>query len=119
MSRELTHATEKTKLETKFEKSMGHEAAAKMVSDHEAMSKEQLEERMLDLAKTHQGIINTRNADETLSDLKAQVSSQSKTYNDQLKANADLVRFVALVISDKFGDDLMDLKTQPESEDEE
>jgi len=116
MSREITLATEKTKLEEKFVKEMGHEAAAKLVSDHEGMTKEQLEARMLELAKTRQGIINTRNSDEVLSDLKAEVSQHSKKYTNQLKGNDNLTRFAALVMSEKFGDELMDLQVPEEEE---
>ena len=119
MSREITLATEKQKLEEKFVKEMGHEAAAKFVSDHEGMTKEQLEARMLELAKTRQGIINTKNSDEVLSDLKAQVRSHGKKYSDQLKGNDNLTRFAALLMSEKFGDKLMDLQTPAEDEDEE
>jgi hypothetical protein len=116
MSRELTFATEKTKLETKFEKKMGHEAYAKMVTEHEAMSKEQLEARMLELAKTHQGIINTRNSDVELEDAKQEVQRHAQPYKDQIKANQDLVRYVSLVMSEKFGDKLMDLQKAEENE---
>lgn len=112
MSRELDMLTEKTKLEKKLKSRLGDDAAMKLVSDHEAMSKEQLDARLLELSKTQQGIINTKNADTVLADLKEQVKEQSKTHNDQLRANKELTRFVSLVISEKYGDKLMDLQTQ-------
>jgi hypothetical protein len=114
MSREIDMLTEKAKLEKKFKSRLGESNALELVAKHESMSKEQLEERMLELAKTGQGIINTKNADKELNDLKDQVREQSKTHNDQLRANKELTRFVSLLISEKYGDKLMDLQTEDE-----
>lgn len=116
MSREITLATEKTKLEQKFENRIGIEASQKMVADLGAMTKAELENQMLALAKTHQGIINTRNSDEILSDLKAQAKEHNRTYTEQLSANKDLIRYVSLLVSDKFGDELMDRTVEKDEE---
>lgn len=114
MSDQLMQDMEKTKLEKKLARRTSKGQAEKYVAELESMTKEQLEERLLELSKTNQGIINTRNADAELQRLKDQVSMQNGEYNRQLTANKELQRLVSLVISDRFGDELMDRKVEAE-----
>lgn len=110
--------TEKTKLEEKLAKSRGPKAAQEFVAELEGLTKEQLEKRLLDYAKTAQGIINTRNSDKVLADLAAEVAGHRRGYTEQLNGNKDLTRLVSLIISEKFGDELMDLKVSEEDAEE-
>jgi hypothetical protein len=119
MSRELTLQTEKTKLEEKFEKRLGIGAARELVKVLEQMTKPALEARLLALAKANQGIINTKNSDEKLEELKYQKSVAEAPYREQVQANKELTRFVSLLISDKFGDEAMDIKKVEQVEKEE
>jgi hypothetical protein len=117
MSREITLKTEREKLESKFIKEMGDSPAADFIKKHAHMTKEELEARVLDLAKTHQGILNTRNADTDLSKRREEVRDLSKGYNEQLRGNKNLTRYVSLLISENFGDELMDLQTSTTGQD--
>lgn len=110
MSRELTLQTEKTKLEEKLEKERGYDEARKIIADLESMTKEQLEDKLLEYSKTAQGLINTKNSDEKLIALQAQVREANKIHNDGIRRNKDHQRLVSLIISEKYGDELMDVK---------
>lgn len=110
---------EKMKLEQKLEKERGEKVAREFVAELERMDKPALEAKLLEYSKTAQGLINTKNADETLASLKAQVSEQSKTHNDGIKRNKDHQRLVSIIISEKYGDQLMDLKETKETSEEE
>lgn len=114
----LMEDVERTKLTKKLARRIGPGEASEMIADLESESQEELEQRLLDLAKTQQGIVNTRNADQELSKLAEEVSYRRREYTTQLSANKDLQRLVSLVISERFGDALMDLKTVSTSEDE-
>ena len=107
---EVSLETEKTKLERKIRKERGADEAEKYVSELENSTKEQLEERLLELSKTGQGLINTKKADEKLQNLKDQLREANATHNENIRRNKDHQRLVSLVISEKFGDDLMDVK---------
>lgn len=116
MSDQLMQDMEKTKLEKKLARRTSVREAQEYTNKLENETKEQLEERLLELSKTQQGIINTRNADQELANLKAKVSFQNGEYNRQLTANKELQRLVSLVISDRFGDELMDRKVEADDE---
>lgn len=118
MSDQLMQDLEKTKLEKKLARRTSVREAQEYSQKLENETKEQLEERLLELSKTQQGIINTRNADQELANLKAKVSFQNGEYNRQLTANKELQRLVSLVISDRFGDELMDRKVEADDEGE-
>lgn len=110
--------TEKEKLEKKLAKERGLTKALEHVAELENSTKEQLEERLLDLSKTGQGLINTKNADATLKRLKDQVREQSALHNENIRRNKEHQRLVSIIISDKFGDELMDVKDKSEANDE-
>ena len=114
---EITLETEKTKLERKLIKERGQEAAASYIADLEHSDKETLEARLLELSKTGQGLINTRNADKELNLLKEKVRAASAPHNENIRRNKDHQRLVSLIISEKFGDKLMDLSKSDSSED--
>ena len=107
---DLSLETEKTKLERKLKKERGAEEAEKVMSELERCSKEELEARLLDLSKTGQGLINIKKADTALQALKDQVTEGNRVHNENIRRNKDHQRLVSLVISEKFGDDLMDVK---------
>ncbi len=107
---EISLETEKAKLEKKLRKERGAEEADKHISELERCSKEELENRLLELSKTGQGLINTKKADVKLQELKDQLREANATHNENIRRNKDHQRLVSLVISEKFGDDLMDVK---------
>lgn len=117
MGREITLQTEKTKLEEKLVKERGIDAAQKFVAELEQMSKEQLEEKLLEYSKTGQGLINTKKADADLQLLQDKVREANRGHNEGIRRNKDHVRLVSLIISEKFGDELMDVKEKAEQED--
>lgn len=119
MSRELTLEKEKTKLEKKLEKERGKSAAREYITELENMTKEQLEQKLLDYSKTAQGLINTKNADEELQTLKDRKAALERDHNTGIRRNKEHQRLVSLIISEKFGDELMDLKEKADSEDSE
>lgn len=106
----MNQDNEKTKLEKKLAGRIGDNAAAEQIISLERLTKDQLDEQLLDLSKTHQGIINTRNADNELAQTKAKATELGRPYREQISANKELQRLVSLIISDKFGDELMDIK---------
>lgn len=115
---EISLKTEKTKLEDKLIKERGEKAAMKYVAELEHKTKEELEEVLLDLSKTGQGLINTKNADHELQGLKDKVREQSRTHNEGIRRNKDHQRLVSLIISDRFGDELMDVRKPADVEEE-
>lgn len=109
-------AIEKSKLEDKLAKERGPQKAMEIVAELESMDKEALEAKLLEYSKTGQGLINTKNADVVLQDLKDKIREQSRTHNEGIRRNKDHIRLVSLIISEKFGDELMDLKKPSEQE---
>lgn len=107
---EISLEKEKTKLEKKLIKERGKKEAMEYVVKLEHSSREELDERLLELSKTAQGLINTKNADTTLKNLKDQVSERNRLHNDNIRRNKEHQRFVSLVISERFGDELMDVR---------
>lgn len=112
----LSLETEKTKLERKLRKERGADESAEYIQKLEQSSKEELEGRLLELSKTGQGLINTKNADIDLRNLKAQASERSRMHNESIRRNKEHQRYVSLIISDKFGDELMDVQTPQEDQ---
>lgn len=111
-------STERTKLERKLIRERGLDEADKYISELDRLNKEELETRLLDLSKTGQGLINTKNADEELQNLRAKVSEMSRVHNDSIRRNKDHQRLVSIIISERFGDELMDLKVESEDAEE-
>lgn len=108
MSQQLSLQTERTDLETKFLKQMGERDFQTFQNKVDGCSKEELETMLLDYAKTLQGIINTKKRDKELERLRVEKNAIQSLYTAQMTGNKDLTRYVALTISDKYGDQLMD-----------
>lgn len=119
MSRELTLEKEKTKLEKKLEKERGKTAAREYIAELENMTKEQLEDKLLEYSKTAQGLINTKNADEELQSLKDRKAALERDHNTGIRRNKEHQRLVSLIISEKFGDELMDIRKGADADNEE
>jgi hypothetical protein len=117
MSREITLEKEKTKLEKKLAKERGKREAEEYIAELESMDKEALEKKLLEYSKTGQGLINTKNADTELQSLKDRIRDQNRLHNEGIRRNKDHQRLISLIISDKFGDELMDVKEASELED--
>jgi hypothetical protein len=111
---EVTRETEKAKLESKLAAERGKSAAEEYVAELESSTKEQLENRLLDLSKTGQGLINTKNSDSELVAAQEKSRELSRTHNTSIRRNKDHQRLVSLIISDKFGDELMDVREKSE-----
>ena len=65
------------------------------------MDKEELDEKLLELAKYRTSLIDTKAKDRELEIAKARASSLEKPYNDDLKANLEKQRFVTLIMKDE------------------
>jgi tRNA A22 N-methylase len=72
--------------------------------------KAKLNEKMLDLAKYQQGLENLKNIDTKLQEAKAVVASCNANHKIDKLATQKRLRLVALLISERFGDPIMDMK---------
>lgn len=102
--------TERTKLETWLKKntdSIGFKELTDLVN---LGDKKQLEVKMLELAKTIQGVNNTEAKDAKLKQLSDQVKAGKALYKEQRAGAEKRTRLIALAISERFGDVLMDPK---------
>jgi hypothetical protein len=82
----------------KLEKQLNDETLA---SELRGLTKKELEFKLLELAKHAQEIVTTRNSDEELTDAKNVVKELSAPYNDQLKGNKLMSRFIHLLVKEK------------------
>ena len=80
------------------------------------MDKEQLDAKLLELAKYRTALIDTKAKDRDLELAKARASSLEKPYNDDLKANLEKQRFITLVMKDEG---FLEEKFLPKEEDNE
>lgn len=94
---ELTLEKETTKLE-KFLKKEGRQD---FIDEMRAATPDQLEAKLLGLAKHAQEITNTRDSDEELRAAKERAKSLGATYREQKKMNDKLARFVALMMQEQ------------------
>lgn len=115
---DIMNVLEKEKLEKKLARRMGPSKAMEFVAELERMDKRELEGKLLGYAKHAQAIQNTKNADKALQDARDLVSGLSAPYREQLTANKELQRLVSLLISEKFGDEDMDLKVSQDDAEE-
>ena len=65
------------------------------------MDKDQLDTKLLDLAKYRTSIIDTQKKDQDLELAKARASQLEKPYKDDLKANLEKQRFITLIMKDE------------------
>ena len=77
-------------------------------------SKEDLEAKMLETAKYQQGLKNLKDADQKLAEAKALVAERNSHHKLDAKVTEKRLRLIGLVISERFGDKIMDLKPSGE-----
>ncbi len=82
----------------KLEKQLNDETLA---SELRGLTKKELEFKLLELAKHAQEIVTTRNDDEALTCAKNVVKDLNAPYNDQLKGNKLMARFIHLLVKEK------------------
>ena len=102
MSDELMKDKEIVKLEKTL---VNNRYQAEFVQEVRNMDKQQLDAKLLDLAKYAQAVDSTRKSDQKLKDAKDVVKGLNKPYTDDIKYNREKARFVALIMEDKFGDE--------------
>lgn len=81
----------------KLEEKLG----ASFASEIRCLTKEQLEKRLLELAKNREEIVTSKKEDEKLNDAKEQVKYLNEPYKDAMKVVQEKSRFIALVLKDK------------------
>jgi hypothetical protein len=86
---------ELTKLEEKLEPSF--------TSEIRCLTKEQLEKRLLELAKNREEITTSRKEDEKLNEAKEQVKYLNEPYKDAMGVVQKKSRFIALILTEKEG----------------
>lgn len=82
----------------KLEKKLGKEYVAELRN----LSKTELDQKMLDLAKYEQELITTKNDDEELETAKDKVKNLESPYKQDLAFNKARRRFVSLLLKEKF-----------------
>lgn len=85
---------------TKLEKYLRKQGRKDFIDEMRAASDGTLESKLLSLAKHDQEIRNTMAKDEELIKAKERKADLEATYKEQLRMNAKLARFVALVMQD-------------------
>lgn len=91
---ELTLEKETTKLEKFLIKNDRRD----FVDDMRGGSRESLDAKLLSLAKHREDIKNTRAKDEKLESVAKEKKELERPYNEQLKFNEKMARFVALIM---------------------
>lgn len=84
---------------TKIERALNDE---EYVAELEGMSKVELEQKLLGLAKHEQEIISTKNNDDELNAAKRKASVLGSPYREQLKFNKLKARLVNLILKEKY-----------------
>ncbi len=99
MGRSVTDDTERTKLE-KYLKKQGR---SELVESLQAFNNEQLKNRLKDQAIHEQVTLNERDNDGTLKKAKATARELSSSYNEQLRMNKKICRYISTLLEDKGG----------------
>lgn len=86
---------------TKLEKYLVKEGRKDFIDEIRAASPEQLDAKLLGLAKHDQEINNTKAKDADLQAAKDKAKELGAVYRDQLRMNKKLTRFVALVMKEQ------------------
>lgn len=97
MSDELSQHKEKTKVE----KYLKNQMRGDFVESVDSMTREELDSKLLSLAKHRQDITNTMQRDEQLRDAKEEVKVLKAPYNEQKRMNEKMARYVSLVMQDR------------------
>ena len=97
MSEELTQEKEITKLE----KSLKNKNQFDFVLEMRELNVDQLDKKMLDLAKYKEELQNTKNSDEKLIEAKAIAKELERPYREDKKMNEVKRRFVSLIMKEK------------------
>lgn len=69
-----------------------------------------LEVKMLETAKYQQGLRNLKDADKKLQEAKATVAECNRCHKEDKLATEKRLRLIALAISERFGDKIMDIR---------
>lgn len=96
MSQEITLEKEVYKLE----KYLKRNGSPNLVEDLRRLSLEQLKKRMQDQAIHKQDTITEKQNDQALNELKDKVREMNSTYNDQIRMNDKISRFISLLMKD-------------------
>lgn len=96
---------------TKLERYLNKEGFKNLVEEVRAASPDTLDAKLLGIAKHNQEIQNTKNEDRELKRARENVSMLGATYREQLRNNAKIARFIALVMQER-GVDLAPAKPE-------
>lgn len=97
MSDELNQHKERTKIE----RALKNNGMADFISSVDSMTKEELSNKLLNLAKHEQHIVSTMQRDDQLKDAKEKVKVLKQPYNEQRNMNKKMARYVGLVMEDR------------------
>lgn len=106
--------TERTKLEDYLAKHSESSSFKQFTDLLNLGSKEALDAKMLETAKYQQGLKNLKDADKKLQEAKAVVAQCNANHKEDKLATEKRLRLIGLVISERFGDKIMDLKPSGE-----
>jgi hypothetical protein len=96
MSQEITLEKERTKLERYLKKN----ASPNLVEDLAHLNLEQLKKRIQDQAIHKQDTITSKQGDDDLNKLKDQVRERNSYWNDQIRMNDKISRYISLLMKD-------------------
>jgi hypothetical protein len=96
MSDELSQDKEMTKLE----KYLRRNGSPNLIVDLRKLTADELRKRIQDQAIYKQDTITLKQNDEVLNGLKDQVREQTRTYNDNIRMNDKISRFISLLLKD-------------------
>jgi hypothetical protein len=102
---------------TKLERYLNKEGFKNLVEEIRGASPDTLDAKLLGISKHNQDIQNTKNEDKELRQARERVSMLGASYREQLRNNAKIARFIALVMQER-GVDLAPAKPEiPEESD--
>jgi hypothetical protein len=96
MSQEITLEKERTKLERYLKRN----GSPNLIEDLGRLNLEQLKKRIQDQAIHKQDTITEKQNDEKLNELKDKVREMNATYNEQIRMNDKISRYISLLIKD-------------------
>lgn len=86
---------------TKLEKYLKKQGRNELVQELHGLKSDQLKSRLLGQAMHYQEIMDTKAIDEKLTDALELVKSLRASYNEQLRMNKKISRFISLLLKDK------------------
>jgi hypothetical protein len=96
MSQEITLEKERTKLERYLKKN----GSPNLIQDLSRLSLEQLKKRIQDQAIHKQDTITAKQGDTDLNELKDKVRERNAYWNDQIRMNDKISRYISLLMKD-------------------